>query len=41
MSFNTPVISMAVEPKGVQDQDKLLDSLAKLSDEDRRSNTDR
>jgi len=34
MSFNTPVISMAVEPKGVQDQDKLLDSLAKLSDED-------
>jgi len=34
MSFNTPVISMAVEPKGVQDQDKLLDALAKLSDED-------
>jgi elongation factor G len=34
MTFNTPVISMAVEPKGVQDQDKLLDSLAKLSDED-------
>jgi elongation factor G len=34
MSFNTPVISMAVEPKGVQDQDKLLDSLGKLADED-------
>ncbi len=34
MSFNTPVISMAIEPKGVQDQDKLLDALAKLSDED-------
>jgi len=34
MSFNAPVISMAVEPKGVQDQDKLLDALAKLSDED-------
>jgi elongation factor G len=34
ISFNTPVISMAVEPKGVQDQDKLLDALAKLSDED-------
>ena len=34
MRFNTPVISMAVEPKGVQDQEKLLDSLAKLSDED-------
>ncbi|HYQ59437.1 MAG TPA: elongation factor G, partial [Desulfatiglandales bacterium] len=34
MRFNTPVISMAVEPKGVQDQDKLLDALAKLSDED-------
>ena len=34
MSFNTPVITMAVEPKGLQDQDKLLDALAKLSDED-------
>ncbi len=34
MSFNTPVITMAVEPKGIQDQDKLLDALAKLSDED-------
>ena len=32
--FNTPVISMAVEPKGVQDQERLLDALAKLSDED-------
>ncbi|HEX9910076.1 MAG TPA: elongation factor G [Desulfatiglandales bacterium] len=34
MSFNTPVISMAVEPKGIQDQDKLLDALGKFSDED-------
>ncbi len=34
MSFNTPVISVAVEPKGLQDHDKLLDALAKLSDED-------
>jgi elongation factor G len=34
MSFNTPVISMAIEPKGIQDQEKLLDSLGKLSDED-------
>jgi elongation factor G len=34
MTFNTPVITMAVEPKGLQDQDKLLDALAKLSDED-------
>ncbi len=29
-----PVISVAVEPKKIQDQDKLLDVLAKLSDED-------
>jgi elongation factor G len=34
ISFNQPVISMAVEAKQVQDQDKLLDSLKKLSDED-------
>ncbi|MBW1681267.1 MAG: elongation factor G [Deltaproteobacteria bacterium] len=32
--FNDPVITMAVEPKRVQDQDRLLDSLAKLSEED-------
>ena len=34
IKFNEPVISMAVETKRVQDQGKLLDSLAKLSDED-------
>jgi len=32
--FNEPVITMAVEPKGIQDQDKLMDALAKLADED-------
>lgn len=32
--FNEPVISVAVEPKRVQDQEKLLDALAKLADED-------
>jgi elongation factor G len=32
--FNEPVISAAVEPKRVQDQDRLLDTLEKLSDED-------
>ncbi len=32
--FNEPVISMALEPKSVQDQDKLLEVLAKLADED-------
>ncbi|MBW1787345.1 MAG: elongation factor G [Deltaproteobacteria bacterium] len=32
--FNEPVISAAVEPKRVQDQDKLMASLGKLSDED-------
>ena len=32
--FSEPVISVAVEPKRVQDQDKLMDSLAKMSDED-------
>ncbi|MBU2498715.1 MAG: elongation factor G, partial [Proteobacteria bacterium] len=34
IQFNTPVISMAIEPKVVQDQERLLDSLEKLSDED-------
>ena len=34
ISFNEPVISIAVEPKRVQDNDKLADSLAKLVDED-------
>lgn len=34
IKFNEPVISVAVETKRVQDQDKLLDALAKLSDED-------
>lgn len=32
--FNEPVITMAVEPKGIQDQDRLMDALAKLADED-------
>jgi elongation factor G len=32
--FNEPVISVAIEPKKVQDHDKLLDILNKLSDED-------
>ncbi|MBN2031838.1 MAG: elongation factor G [Deltaproteobacteria bacterium] len=32
--FNEPVITMAIEPKGIQDQDKLMDALAKLADED-------
>jgi elongation factor G len=32
--FTEPVISVAVEPKRVQDQDKLMDALMKLSDED-------
>jgi elongation factor G len=32
--FNEPVITMAIEPKGIQDQDKLMEALAKLSDED-------
>jgi elongation factor G len=32
--FNEPVITMAIEPKGIQDQDRLMDALAKLSDED-------
>lgn len=32
--FNDPVISAAAEPKRFQDQDRLLDALHKLSDED-------
>ena len=32
--FNTPVITMAVEPKRVQDQERLMDALGKLSEED-------
>ncbi|MDZ7698288.1 MAG: elongation factor G [Deltaproteobacteria bacterium] len=34
IQFNEPVISVAVEPKRIQDHDRLLDSLNKLSDED-------
>ena len=34
IQFNEPVISVAVEPRRVQDLDKLLGSLQKLSDED-------
>jgi len=34
IQFNEPVISVAVEPKKVGDNDRLLDALAKLSDED-------
>jgi len=34
IQFNEPVISVAVEPKSVQDHDRLLDALGKLSDED-------
>jgi elongation factor G len=34
IQFDEPVISMAVEPKRVQDQERLLDGLTKLSDED-------
>jgi elongation factor G len=34
MQFREPVISMAIEPKGIGDNDKLMDVLAKLSDED-------
>ncbi len=34
MQFNDPVISVAIEPKSVPDHDKLMDVLAKLSDED-------
>ncbi len=34
MEFMTPVISMAVEPKTGRDEEKLLESLAKMVDED-------
>jgi elongation factor G len=34
MHFPEPVISVAIEPKTKADQDKLVDSLTKLSDED-------
>jgi elongation factor G len=34
IQFYEPVISVAAEPKRVQDQDKLIDALKKLSDED-------
>src|SRR5205823_14658320 len=34
MTFPTPVISVAIEPKTKADQDKLPNGLAKLADED-------
>jgi len=34
MVFDQPVISMAVEPKQLKDQERLLDSLKKVADED-------
>jgi elongation factor G len=34
MQFNEPVINVAVEPKRVQDSDKLMEALQKLADED-------
>jgi len=34
IQFNEPVISLALEPRRVQDQEKLMDVLAKLTDED-------
>ncbi|MBW2066987.1 MAG: elongation factor G [Deltaproteobacteria bacterium] len=34
IQFNEPVITMALEPKRVQDQDRLMDVLSKLSEED-------
>ena len=34
ITFNEPVINVAVEPKRVQDNDKLLEALQKLADED-------
>jgi elongation factor G len=34
IQFNEPVISMAVETKRVQDQDRLLGALSKMADED-------
>jgi elongation factor G len=34
ISINEPVISVAMEPKRVQDQERLMDALMKMSDED-------
>jgi len=34
MEFNEPVISMAVEPKQLRDQERLIDTLQKIDDED-------
>jgi len=34
MEFDQPVISMAVEPKQLKDQERLLDNLTKITDED-------
>ena len=34
MEFDQPVISMAVEPKQVKDQERLIDTLQKIDDED-------
>ena len=34
IQFNEPVISVAVEPRKIQDHDKLLEALDKLTDED-------
>jgi elongation factor G len=34
MDFDEPVMSMAVEPKQLKDQDRLLDTLTKVADED-------
>jgi elongation factor G len=34
MEFNEPVISMAVEPKQLKDQERLVDTLMKIDDED-------
>jgi elongation factor G len=34
MEFDQPVISMAVEPKQLKDQERLMDSLTKVADED-------
>ncbi|NVM25919.1 MAG: elongation factor G, partial [Desulfobacterales bacterium] len=34
MEFDQPVISMAVEPKHLKDQERLLDTLTKVADED-------
>jgi elongation factor G len=32
--FNTPVITMAIEPRRIQDESRLMDALGKLSEED-------